>query len=114
MNPRIKKWLTDIQLCIFEINQFLPDKMNFKQFQRDIKTKRAVERNLEIIGECVKRILHHSGGDIKINQARRIVNFRNKLAHEYDAVSDEIVWAIVLRELPKLEEEVIDLLKDRF
>ncbi|WP_245802904.1 HepT-like ribonuclease domain-containing protein [Cyclobacterium lianum] len=31
--------------------------MNFLEYQKDIKTKRAVERNIEIIGEAVNRIL---------------------------------------------------------
>jgi uncharacterized protein with HEPN domain len=52
MQDEIKTWLLDIQQAIIEINDFLPDKKDFFQFKRDLKTKRAIERNVEIIGEA--------------------------------------------------------------
>ncbi len=57
MANEIKVWLTDIQSAIIEIIEFIPDKKHFLFFQKDLKSKRAVERNLEIIGEAVNRIL---------------------------------------------------------
>ena len=56
MENEIKTWLKDIEQAILEINSFLPDKKDFFQFQKDVKTKRAVERNIEIIGKAVNRI----------------------------------------------------------
>lgn len=50
-------WLADIEQAISEINQFLPDQEDFDAFQNDLKTKRAIERNIEIIGEAMNRIL---------------------------------------------------------
>jgi len=43
MQDEIKVWLEDITRAIVEINEFLPDTRNFKQFEKDLKTKRAVE-----------------------------------------------------------------------
>lgn len=57
MEVEIKTWLADIKQAITEINLFLPDKTDFYAFQRDLKTKRAIERNIEIIGEAVNRII---------------------------------------------------------
>lgn len=57
MDNEIKTWLSDIVQAIEEINSFLPEKRNFLEFQHDLKTKRAIERNVEIIGEAVNRIL---------------------------------------------------------
>jgi uncharacterized protein with HEPN domain len=57
MENEAKTWLKDIQQAIIEIEDFLPDKKDFLQFQSDKKTKRAVERNIEIIGEAVNRTL---------------------------------------------------------
>ena len=57
MKYEIASCLSDIKQAINEINEFLPEKKNFFEFQKDIKTKRAVERNIEIIGEAVNRIL---------------------------------------------------------
>jgi uncharacterized protein with HEPN domain len=53
MADEIRTWLKDIEQAILEINSFLPETKNFKDFQKDLKTKRAVERNIEIIGEAV-------------------------------------------------------------
>jgi len=57
MYVEVKTWLKDIEQAIIEINSFIPDLKNFKDFQKDLKTKRAVERNIEIIGEAMSRIL---------------------------------------------------------
>jgi uncharacterized protein with HEPN domain len=56
MDNRINAWLEDIERCIEEIFDFLPVENNFFEYQKDLKTKKAVERNLEIIGEAVNRI----------------------------------------------------------
>ena len=109
MEKEIKVWLLDIKQAISEINQFLPEKKIFQEFQKDIKTKRAIERNIEIIGEAVNRILSQNP-DIEITNSRKIVDTRNRISHGYDSVSDDIIWAIVIRDLPKLQEEIQDLL----
>jgi uncharacterized protein with HEPN domain len=50
MDNEIKIWLFDIQSAIAEIDSFFEEgERIFKVYQRDLKTKRAVERNLEII-----------------------------------------------------------------
>ncbi|MFN9500647.1 MAG: HepT-like ribonuclease domain-containing protein [Chryseotalea sp.] len=57
MDDQIRAWLKDIQQAILEIQTFIPDQKNFLLFEKDVKTKRAVERNIEIIGEAMVRIL---------------------------------------------------------
>jgi uncharacterized protein with HEPN domain len=105
MESDIKLWLADIKRSIIEIYDFLPAERDFLVFQNDLKTRKAVERNLEIIGEALNRILRINP-DINITNARRIVNTRNRIIHGYDTVSEEIIWAIVIKELPKLEKEI--------
>lgn len=56
MDYKVNAWFEDILRSIDEIFEFLPEKKDFFEFQKDIKTKRAVERNIEIIGEAVNRI----------------------------------------------------------
>jgi len=110
MEIEVKTWLADIEQAIKEIKDFLPDKKDFIKFQQDIRTKRAVERNIEIIGEAVNRILK-AKPEIQITKARKIVDTRNRIVHGYDTVSDDILWAIVLKDLPELEKEINRLLK---
>lgn len=108
MEKEIKIWLSDIKQAITEINQFLPEKKIFQEFQKDLKSKRAIERNVEIIGEAMNRILSQNP-NIEITNARKIVDTRNRISHGYDSISDDIIWAIVIRDIPNLTIE-IDLL----
>jgi uncharacterized protein with HEPN domain len=109
MEKEIKVWLSDILQAISEINTFLPEQKIFQVFRDDLKTRRAIERNIEIIGEATNRILALNP-DIAITSARKIVDTRNRISHGYDSVSDDIVWAIIIRDIPVLKGEVEKLL----
>lgn len=109
MEDQIKTWLTDIKLCIEEINEFLPDKKNFFEFQKDVKTRKAIERNVEIIGEAANRIFKLDAA-IRITNVKKIITTRNRIIHGYDSVSEDIIWSIVVRDLPILLDEVKQLL----
>jgi len=102
--------LKDIEQSIIEIYEFLPEERNFFTFQKDLKTRKAVERNIEIIGEAMDRILKIDPG-FQITDSRKIVDTRNRIIHGYDSVSDDVIWLIVNRYLPILEIEVKKLLK---
>jgi len=102
--------LKDIEQSIIEIYDFLPVDRNFFTFQKDLKTRKAVERNIEIIGEAMDRLLKVDPS-IKITDSRKIVDTRNRIIHGYDTVSEDVIWLIVNRYLPILEKEVKELLK---
>ncbi len=110
MEDDIKTWLSDIKQAIIEINEFLPDQKNFYQFKKDLKTKRAIERNVEIIGEAANRILKQLP-EIQITDIKKIIDTRNRIIHGYDSVSDEIIWSIVVKYLPILDKDITELLK---
>ena len=82
----------------------------YADYLTDIKTRRAVERNIEIIGEAVNRILKKDK-HFKLENAQKIIGTRNRIAHGYDKISDELIWSIVINNLSKLKEEVDNLLK---
>jgi uncharacterized protein with HEPN domain len=88
---------------------FIGEKRYFITYQEDLKTKKAVERNLEIIGEAINRILK-ADTSIEIKNAKEIIGTRNRIIHSYDKISDEVIWTIVSRELPDLLEEVKTLM----
>jgi uncharacterized protein with HEPN domain len=73
--------------------------------------QKAVERNIEIIGEAVNRILKKDE-DFQLSNSRKIVDNRNRIIHGYDSVSDEMIWSIVIRHLPVLKTEVEALLNN--
>lgn len=112
MDNDIKTWLFDILTAINEIESFISENSeDFSLYQEDIKTKRAVERNIEIIGEAMSRILKKDTS-IDLSNARKIVDTRHRIIHGYDTVSDEIVWSIIIKYLPVLKAEVKILLKE--
>jgi len=111
MDRSIKTWLFDILKAIEEIESFFEGKpKSFLDYCKDIKTKRAVERNIEIIGEAMNRILKEDP-EFQIENARNIVGTRNRIIHSYDNLSDDMIWSIVINSLPKLKMEILDLLE---
>jgi uncharacterized protein with HEPN domain len=111
MDNDIKTWLFDILNSINEIESYyIGQQKLFANYQKDLKTKRAVERNIEIIGEAMSRILKQTN-DIQISDSRKIVDVRNRIIHGYDSVSDDVIWGILIKQLPILKTEVENLLK---
>jgi len=112
MADEIKTWLYDILNAVVEIESFFEDRPKiFSEYQSDLRTKRAVERNIEIIGEAMNRILKFDN-TIKISNSRKIVDARNSVIHGYDRVSDETMWGIVIKHLSLLKQEVQNLLSE--
>ena len=73
--------------------------------------RRSVEREMEIIGEAINRLLkiHPS---IRITSAMKIVDHRNLIIHAYDSINNEMIWAVVTKHLPILKKEVESLLSE--
>jgi uncharacterized protein with HEPN domain len=110
MDHEINTWLYDILQSITEIDSYFEGGPKlFDAYSKDIRTKRAVERNIEIIGEAINRILRKDE-DFNIENAQKIIGTRNRIAHGYDKISDDLIWSIVINHLPKLKEEIISLM----
>ena len=87
------------------------DRFNLEKNESDPIVFFGFVKQLEIIGEAVGRILKVLP-DLQLTNARKIVDTRNRISHGYDSVSDDIIWAIVIRDISKLETEVAQLLAD--
>ncbi|TKB96951.1 HepT-like ribonuclease domain-containing protein [Pedobacter cryophilus] len=114
MDERILKWLFDVQISIDEINEFFQnEEKDFFKYRNNIMLKRAVERNLEIIGEAMNRIISRDKSYAeKITNAKAIIGLRNHVIHAYDNISDENIWSILINHLPKLKIEVDYLIQE--
>jgi uncharacterized protein with HEPN domain len=108
MDERILKWLYDIKIAIEEVDGYFPEQeRDFLKYRQNLMLKRAVERNLEIIGEAMNRILTRDKEfESKITNAKSIVGLRNQVIHAYDNISDENIWSILINHLPKLKMEI--------
>jgi uncharacterized protein with HEPN domain len=112
MNEKVLKCLYDIKMAIDEVDSFFVSKeKSFQEYKNDLKLRRAIERNLEIIGEAMNRILKEDQ-NFKIVNARKIVGLRNQIIHGYDSISDENIWSILINHLPGLKFEVARLIRE--
>lgn len=115
MDERISKWLFDIHLAGSEIKDFL------KQYNIESETdyrqntilKRAIERNLEIIGEAVNRIIKRDETFLEIlPESKSIIGLRNVIIHAYDGISDEMIWSVLTNHLPNLLNQVSVMIRN--
>lgn len=105
MTEKGLKYLSDILQAIVLVEDFTKSISSYADYVSDLKTQSAVERQLGIIGEAVYKfeILHP---EESLDNARKIVGFRNRLIHAYDAVDSSMIWAILKKHLGPLKEEV--------
>ncbi|MFM9944126.1 MAG: DUF86 domain-containing protein [Bacteroidia bacterium] len=114
MDERILKWVFDIKIAITEIDgYFQSEEKDFLKYKKNVMLKRAVERNLEIIGEAMNRIItRDSSFEQQITNAKAIIGLRNQVIHAYDSISDESIWSILTNHLPKLKIEIDKLTQE--
>lgn len=110
MNDELKKYLLDILNAIESIDEYTGEKKLFLDYTKNKMLKRAVERELEIIGEALNNAMKQFP-DLNIEHKKKIVQTRNFIIHAYDSINDEIIWSIVINHLPKLKEEVKSILE---
>lgn len=80
--------------------------MAYTDYAGDRRTRRAIEREVEIIGEAARKVSQAFQNAHPEVPWRKIVAQRHKLAHEYGEIEDEILWRVATVHIP----ELIDLL----
>ena len=95
----------DIIRAIDLIGDFTSSITNFDEYTNDLKTQSAVERQLGIIGEAVNKydLLFPKNS---LENAKKIIGFRNRLIHAYGAVDAAMIWVIIKKYLQPLKDEV--------
>lgn len=111
MEIRIKKLLFDILSALKNIENYLGAEKKFENYNNNSMLQDAVERNIEIIGEAMSKLLIIEP-KIMISNSRRIVDARNKIIHGYDEIENAQIWGIIINHLPTLQEEVEKLLQE--
>ena len=105
-----KKYLSDILLAIELIEKFTSTIIDYESYVADLKTQSAVERQLTIIGEAVNKF-DKLYPDSTLENAKRIVGFRNRLIHVYDKIDPAMIWAILINHLQPLKAEIVKKLE---
>ncbi len=111
--PRsLRAYLWDIQQAASGILAFTEGK-RLGDYEEDAMLRAAVERNFEIIGEALsqaQRFFPEIAG--RVTNDQQIIAFRNRLVHGYATVKHALVWDIVQTNLPRLREEIAQLLRE--
>ncbi|MGB2823825.1 MAG: HepT-like ribonuclease domain-containing protein [Phycisphaerae bacterium] len=76
--------------------------MTYGAYAGDRRTRRAIEREVEIIGEAARKVSRAFQEAHPEVPWRRIVAQRHKLAHEYGEIEDEILWRVATVHIPEL------------
>ena len=107
MPHRVRKLLLDLSLACAETIQFCAGK-DLANFQSDRVLQLAVERQFEFIGEALLLLERIDADNLaqKIPEYRKIIGFRNLIAHGYDIIDDAALWDFVVNRVPRLLEQV--------
>jgi uncharacterized protein with HEPN domain len=105
MDNRVKQYLFDIEQSISDVESYISAVKSLQEYEDDKLIRRAVERELEIIGEALNRILKIDSS-IRIPNARKIVSLRNKIIHGYDEVDNVIIYTVATKHLDILKEDI--------
>ena len=112
MDEYIPVYLMDVKMAIDELESYFEGyPMRYDVFVDDYLRRSAVERKAEIMGEAINRILKINR-DFPLPHAREIVNTRNRIIHSYDSVRPEFLWSLVMKHIPALKGDVVELLKE--
>jgi uncharacterized protein with HEPN domain len=112
MQPKTPKLLDDVRDAAAFIGQVTAGKA-LEAYRSDRLLRHAVERNFEIIGEAISR-LARTDPEVaaRIGDHPQIIAFRSVLIHGYDLIDDAQVWQVLTHDLPRLEQQVTELLRE--
>ena len=102
--------LGDMLQSAQKIQRYTKD-LDFTSFVSDDKTKDAVVRNFEIIGEAANRIDNNFRAEHQNIEWNRIRGFRNRIVHNYFGIDYEIVWEIIDTYLDDLIVKLNNMIK---
>ena len=106
MQLKLLKYILDIESVIEEIESIKQKTQNdFQNFSHDIILQRAVERDLEIIGEATRKMMEINPA-LQITASKNIIGLRNIISHAYDSVEPEMLWGIIQKSIPVLADEI--------
>lgn len=104
-NRSDKLLVTDMLDAIRAVEEFTTG-LDFETFVADRKSKDAVVRNVQVLGEAANRV------SVELRTANpqvewvRIIRSRHVVVHEYFGIDYEIIWRIKEAHLPPLKTDL--------
>jgi len=104
-------YIKDIKNSLEKIFKYT-NSLSYEDFIDDEKTRDAVERNLEIIGEAVKKLSNELKSRHPNIPFKQIAGMRDKLIHDYFGIDYEIVWHTIQNKLPEFFKLIDEIIKE--
>lgn len=112
MKRETAKRLHDAESACAEARQFCATSTK-ERFVEDRPLQLAVQKLTEIVGEALRQAEESDREAVRsVPELRVVVDTRNRLVHGYDTVDYGVLWDIVERRVPELQERLLRLLKD--
>ncbi|MEN6611790.1 MAG: DUF86 domain-containing protein [Methanoregulaceae archaeon] len=103
--------LFDMAEAIGKIEEYTQD-ISFEQLMDDERTKDAILRNIQIIGEASKHIPDSLVKSHPYIDWSGIAGIRDIVTHRYFRVDWQLLWTSIREELPLLEQQIRNLMKE--
>lgn len=111
MDEYTLKHLQDILIAISDVEAIFEGyTMRYDVFEKDNLRRWAVERKTEIMGEAMTRIRKHNP-EFEIPNGKEVIKTRNRLIHGYDSVKTDFLWGLVIRHIPQLKKDIVDIMR---
>ena len=105
-----REYLRDILVACQNIMEYT-EGFDFEAFKGDRKTQDALIRNIEILGEAVKRVSDDTKEKYPDVEWNDIARTRDKLIHSYFGVDLDIVWEISMNDIPRLKGRISSIIE---
>lgn len=105
MKPKVLVLLFDIKIAASSIKDYTAGITKFEDFISKKIVLRAVEKELEIISEAIKKI-ETENYSLNVSIKNKIIGLRNRIVHDYANTDYEIIWGVVYNHIDKLILEI--------
>ena len=102
--------LQDMQIALERVFHYTQS-IDFEEFEKDTMRVDAVVRNLEIIGEAVRRLPENFKESHREIPWHRIAGMRNRIVHDYFGIDNGIIWQVIQTDAPELLKQVNQIMQ---
>ena len=106
-----RAYLEDILEAASAAREFVAG-MTKEDLTKDRRTRDAVIRNLEVIGEAAKKLPAQTKRSHPGVEWKKIAGLRDILIHDYFGIDMDIVWDVVQNKLPPLADQIRHILEE--
>ena len=108
MTRPVIEFLRDIMDWMEHAQSFVDD-TDRREFVDDLKTRSAVERAVEIIGEASKHIPDDIRRQFPDVPWQSMAGMRDRVSHAYFGIDYDVLWQTVTEEIPPLLQRLKEI-----